>query len=181
MDKTNPIPQAVEANPHPAKSVTFISLHAEAIVNIVGSIILAIATILAAFLTANALVNANQTSSPSVPAFYHGPVAKWPVTVQEAAAALHVDPTVLNNFIPGGPDGKPAGWILGDTTIVFNAFLPAGTCVDYDPRSLSIQGEVYWADTAITGDKARAYMKSDGQVHNAYSLTVYWTPCSHLT
>ena len=174
MDEKVPTPKAVEAGFNRPRATIFTGARITAIAMIIAAIIATIGGIFTA-----AISSANRSASSTVSLPYHGPVSKWPTTVQEAAAAVNVDSSLVNHYIPGGPDDKPAGWVFGDNTTVFSAFLPAGTCVDFDPRSTTIQGSTYWTDTTTEG-RARAYMESNGLAVGAYSLTVYWTPCLHL-
>ena len=106
------------------------------------------------------------------------------VQVNEAAAAMDVDPTsaltlTVHKMFPGCD--VPNGWILGSSMTEANGIkvsaghLPAGTCIDYDPGATQITGEVW--HTEVQNPKwTRTLLKSDGSA-TGLKMTVYWTPC----
>lgn len=107
-----------------------------------------------------------------------------PTQVREAIDVMKIPndtkPYVtIHKACPG--NDVPNGWIVGSSyteaqgTKVSAGFLPAGTCVDYDPGATQITGTI--EHTYKYHDKWwRSYLSTNGSAVGL-KFTVYWTPC----
>lgn len=133
-----------------------------------------------------------QSTQTSCGSIEWGPAGKAPGAstsdsakqVTEAAQVMNValdsiQYLTVHKFCPG--DDTPNGWILGSSMTEANGirvtagFLPAGTCVDYDPGATKLSGNI--DHTQVLNPKwSRSLLKSDGSA-TGLKMTVYWTPC----
>ncbi len=107
-----------------------------------------------------------------------------PAQVAEAVQVMQVPledaaHVTVHKFCPG--DDTPNGWIVGSSWTESNGvtvsanFLPAGTCIDYDPNATAVIGDIEHTQE-LNPKWHRSLLRSDGSA-SGLKFTVYWTPC----
>lgn len=116
-----------------------------------------------------------------------GPAGVAPQSIPEAIAAMQLDQNTaayLSVQNPAVGDDRVIGWIVGSNSSESKGVqmvigrLPAGTCVDYDHGSSSVNGMVF-GPVQFTDRWSRVLMNGEGSARGL-KFTIWWTPCDGM-